>query len=178
MADFAERYGRVPGGALAVLAMGKLGSREMLPGSDLDLVLLYDHDPEATGSEGGRRSLAPSEYFIRLAPQVVSAITAPGAEGRLWEVDMRLRPSGNKGPVAVRLSHLRALPHDRGLDLGAHGADPGAADRRSAGDAAADRRAAARRHHPARRGAIRRWPMRWRCGSGCCATCRRRGPGT
>ncbi|MFC7475208.1 bifunctional [glutamine synthetase] adenylyltransferase/[glutamine synthetase]-adenylyl-L-tyrosine phosphorylase [Dankookia sp. GCM10030260] len=104
LADFAERYGRVPGGALAVLAMGKLGSREMLPGSDLDLVLLYDHDAEATGSEGGRRSLAPSEYFVRLAPQVVSAITAPGAEGRLWEVDMRLRPSGNKGPVAVRLS--------------------------------------------------------------------------
>jgi glutamate-ammonia-ligase adenylyltransferase len=107
-ADFAERYGRVPGGALAVLAMGKLGSREMLPGSDLDLVLLYDHDPAATGSEGGRRSLAPSEYFLRLAPQVVSAITAPGAEGRLWEVDMRLRPSGNKGPVAVRLSTFEA----------------------------------------------------------------------
>ncbi|GGC51685.1 glutamate-ammonia-ligase adenylyltransferase [Siccirubricoccus deserti] len=103
-ADFAERYGRVPGGALAVLAMGKLGGREMLPGSDLDLVVLYDHDPEATESSGGRRSLAPSEYFIRLAPQIVSAITAPGAEGRLWEVDMRLRPSGNKGPVAIRLS--------------------------------------------------------------------------
>lgn len=103
-ADFAERYGRVPGGALAVVALGKLGGREMLPGSDLDLVLIYDHDEEAGGSEGGRRSLAPSEYFIRLAPQMVSAITAPGGEGRLWEVDMRLRPSGNKGPVAVRLS--------------------------------------------------------------------------
>ena len=99
--DFARRFGKVPGGALAVLAMGKLGGREMLPGSDLDLVLVYDHDPDATGSEGGQRSLAPSEYFIRLAPQVVAALTAPGAEGRLWEVDMRLRPSGNKGPVAV-----------------------------------------------------------------------------
>jgi len=103
-ADFAERHGKVPGGGLAVMALGKLGGREMLPGSDLDLVLVYDHDPEATGSEGGRRPLAPSEYFIRLAPQVVAAITTPGAEGRLWEVDMRLRPSGNKGPVAVRLS--------------------------------------------------------------------------
>ena len=103
-ADFAERYGRVPGGALAVAALGKLGGREMLPGSDLDLVLVYDHEEDAAGSEGGRRSLAPSEYFIRLAPQVVSAITAPGAEGRLWEVDMRLRPSGSKGPVAARLA--------------------------------------------------------------------------
>jgi glutamate-ammonia-ligase adenylyltransferase len=100
-ADFAERYGSVPGGALAVVAMGKLGGREMLPGSDLDLVLVYDHDPDAAGSAGGRRSLAPSEYFIRLAPQVVSALASQGAEGRLWEVDMRLRPSGNKGPVAV-----------------------------------------------------------------------------
>ena len=105
-ADFAERYGRVPGGALAVVAFGKLGGREMLPGSDLDLVLLYDHDPDATESVGGRKALAPSEYFIRLAPQVVGAITAPGAEGRLWEVDMRLRPSGNKGPVAIRLAGL------------------------------------------------------------------------
>jgi glutamate-ammonia-ligase adenylyltransferase len=76
----------------------------MLPGSDLDLVLIYDHDEHAAGSEGGRRSLAPSEYFVRLAPQMVTAITAPGGEGRLWEVDMRLRPSGRKGPVAVRLA--------------------------------------------------------------------------
>jgi glutamate-ammonia-ligase adenylyltransferase len=103
-ADFAERHGRIAGGALAVVALGKLGGREMLPGSDLDLVLLYDHDEAAVASEGGRRSLAPSEYFIRLAPQMIAAITAPGAEGRLWEVDMRLRPSGSKGPVAVRLA--------------------------------------------------------------------------
>lgn len=111
-ADFAERYGRVPGGAMAVAAFGKLGGREMLPGSDLDLVLLYDHDPEATESTGGRKNLAPSEYFIRLAPQVVGAITAPGAEGRLWEVDMRLRPSGSKGPVAIRLATFEQYHRD------------------------------------------------------------------
>ncbi|MDN3568897.1 bifunctional [glutamine synthetase] adenylyltransferase/[glutamine synthetase]-adenylyl-L-tyrosine phosphorylase [Paeniroseomonas aquatica] len=105
-ADFAERFGRIAGGAMAVVAFGKLGGREMLPGSDLDLVLLYDHDVDAGESSGGRRGLAPSEYFLRLAPQVVAAITAPGAEGRLWEVDMRLRPSGNKGPVAIRLAAL------------------------------------------------------------------------
>jgi glutamate-ammonia-ligase adenylyltransferase len=103
-ADFAERHGRVPEGALAVVALGKLGGREMLPGSDLDLVLIYDHDPEAQESEGGARPLAPSVYFGRLANQVVAALTAPGAEGKLFEVDMRLRPSGSKGPVAVSLS--------------------------------------------------------------------------
>ncbi len=103
-ADFATRYGKVAGGALAVVALGKLGGREMLPGSDLDLILIYDHPPEAETSTGGPRSLPVSQYFIRLAHAVVAAITAPGAEGRLYEVDMRLRPSGSKGPVAVSLA--------------------------------------------------------------------------
>ena len=107
-ADFGERYGRVAGGQMAMVALGKLGGREMLPGSDLDLVLLYDHDADATESTGGPRSLAASQYFIRLAHQVVGAITAAGAEGRLYEVDMRLRPSGNKGPVAVKLAAFEA----------------------------------------------------------------------
>jgi [glutamine synthetase] adenylyltransferase / [glutamine synthetase]-adenylyl-L-tyrosine phosphorylase len=102
--DFARRFGRVAGGGLAVLAVGKLGGQEMLPASDLDLILIYDHDAEAEASEGGAKALAPSEYFIRLAHQVVAALTSPGKEGRVFEVDMRLRPSGNKGPVAVRLS--------------------------------------------------------------------------
>ena len=103
-ADFARRFGRVPGGSLAVLALGKLGGQEMLPASDLDLILIYEHGNEVEFSEGGARSLAPSEYFIRLSHQVVAALTTPGRHGRAFEVDMRLRPSGNKGPVAVRLS--------------------------------------------------------------------------
>jgi len=102
--DFARRFGRVEGGGFAVVALGKLGGREMLPTSDLDLILIYDHDPEAEASTGGVRGLAPSDYFIRLSHQVVAALTTPGKDGRAFEVDMRLRPSGNKGPVAVRLS--------------------------------------------------------------------------
>lgn len=107
-AEFATRYGRVAGGALAVLAMGKLGGQEMLPGSDLDIVLLYDHAAEAEASQGGTRSLAASDYFIRLSHQIVAALSSPGAEGRLFEVDMRLRPTGNKGPVATRLASFEA----------------------------------------------------------------------
>lgn len=103
-AEFAERHGKVAGGALAVLALGKLGGQEMLPASDLDLVLLYDHAADAEASTGGSRSLAPSDYFIRLSHQVVAALSSPGAEGKLFEIDMRLRPTGNKGPVATRLS--------------------------------------------------------------------------
>ena len=103
-AEFAERHGKVAGGALAVLALGKLGGQEMLPASDLDLVLLYDHAADAEASIGGGRSLAPSDYFIRLSHQIVAALSSPGAEGQLFEIDMRLRPTGNKGPVATRLA--------------------------------------------------------------------------
>lgn len=103
MRDFTGRWGRMRGGAVAVIGMGKLGGREMMAQSDLDLILVYDHDPAVEASEG-RRPMAPQVWFGRLTTAFVSAITAPGLEGALYAVDMRLRPSGNKGPVAVRLS--------------------------------------------------------------------------
>lgn len=104
--DFASRYGRVRGGAMVVVALGKAGGREMMAGSDLDLMLIYDHPPQTPDSTGPR-SLPPSQYFIRLAHAYVAALTAPGADGQLYAVDMRLRPSGNKGPVAVSLPAFR-----------------------------------------------------------------------
>jgi glutamate-ammonia-ligase adenylyltransferase len=100
--DFAERYGRVRGGAMAVVAMGKAGGREMMAGSDLDLMFIYHH-PDDVAESTGARALPAVQYFIRAAHAYVAAVTAPGADGQLYAVDMRLRPSGNKGPVAVSL---------------------------------------------------------------------------
>jgi glutamate-ammonia-ligase adenylyltransferase len=102
-ADFAVAHGQVPGGAAAVVAMGKLGGREMAASSDLDLIVVYDFDPEATQSDGAR-PLAVSQYFARLTQRLITGLSAPTAEGQLYEVDMRLRPSGQKGPVATQLS--------------------------------------------------------------------------
>jgi [glutamine synthetase] adenylyltransferase / [glutamine synthetase]-adenylyl-L-tyrosine phosphorylase len=104
LAEHARRNGVVPGGGMAVVAMGKAGSREMLPGSDLDLMLIYDHPEDVTESTGGGRSLPVSTWFVRAAHSFVAALTAPGADGPLYAIDMRLRPSGNKGPVAVSLA--------------------------------------------------------------------------
>jgi [glutamine synthetase] adenylyltransferase / [glutamine synthetase]-adenylyl-L-tyrosine phosphorylase len=100
--DMASRHGVIEGGASAVVAMGKLGGREMTAGSDLDLVVVYAHDADATVSDGAR-PLSPSQYFTRLTQRLVATLSAPTAEGLLYEVDMRLRPSGSKGPVAVSL---------------------------------------------------------------------------
>ncbi|MDH3231822.1 MAG: bifunctional [glutamine synthetase] adenylyltransferase/[glutamine synthetase]-adenylyl-L-tyrosine phosphorylase, partial [Alphaproteobacteria bacterium] len=101
-AEFARRHGRIAGGGLAIVALGKLGSAELSPGSDLDLVFVYDHDEAAEASDG-KKPLAPGAWFGRLCQRLISAITAPMAEGSLYEIDMRLRPSGNAGPVASRL---------------------------------------------------------------------------
>ncbi|MEX0955456.1 MAG: bifunctional [glutamine synthetase] adenylyltransferase/[glutamine synthetase]-adenylyl-L-tyrosine phosphorylase [Rhizobiaceae bacterium] len=99
---FAQRHGHVPGGRIVVLGMGKLGSRELSAGSDVDLILLYDHDPDAEASDG-EKELAPSHYFARLTQRLIAAVSAPTAEGVLYELDLRLRPSGNKGPVATHV---------------------------------------------------------------------------
>ncbi|MEZ5810902.1 MAG: bifunctional [glutamine synthetase] adenylyltransferase/[glutamine synthetase]-adenylyl-L-tyrosine phosphorylase [Rhizobiaceae bacterium] len=104
--EFALRHGRVPGGEVAIVAMGKLGSRELTAGSDIDLILLYNHDAEALESDG-QKPLDPSQYFARLTQRLIAAVSAPTAEGVLYELDLRLRPSGNKGPVATHIEAFR-----------------------------------------------------------------------
>ena len=104
--------------------MGKLGGREMTAGSDLDLILLYDHDAEADGVRRRQAAARRSQYYTRLTQRLIAAFSAPTAEGMLYEVDMRLRPSGNKGPVATQHRAFSNYQRQRGLDLGAHGADP------------------------------------------------------
>jgi len=100
--EYAKRHGRFSGGALGIVAMGKFGGRELSFGSDLDLVLLYESAGEAESSDGPR-TVGPSRYFSGLGQALITALTAMTAEGRLWEVDTRLRPSGRAGPLVVTL---------------------------------------------------------------------------
>ncbi|MEO1282078.1 MAG: bifunctional [glutamine synthetase] adenylyltransferase/[glutamine synthetase]-adenylyl-L-tyrosine phosphorylase [Pseudomonadota bacterium] len=104
--ELANTHGIVPGGEVAVVAMGKLGGSEMTAASDVDLILVYDH-PDGVTSSTGLKPLAPSQYYARLTQRLISAVSAPTAEGQLYEVDMRLRPSGQQGPVATRLSSFK-----------------------------------------------------------------------
>lgn len=100
--EFAQTHGRVAGGRIAIVGMGKLGSRELTAGSDVDMILLYDHDADADESDGDR-ALAPAHYYTRLTQRLIAAVSAPTAEGVLYDLDLRLRPSGNKGPVATHI---------------------------------------------------------------------------
>jgi [glutamine synthetase] adenylyltransferase / [glutamine synthetase]-adenylyl-L-tyrosine phosphorylase len=102
---FAAQHGRIKGQETAILAMGRLGSREMTASSDLDLILLYDFDPEHPDSDGAR-SLQGAHYFARFTQRLISAFTTRTNYGVLYEIDMRLRPSGRAGPVA---SHIKSF---------------------------------------------------------------------
>ncbi|MFG1464216.1 bifunctional [glutamine synthetase] adenylyltransferase/[glutamine synthetase]-adenylyl-L-tyrosine phosphorylase [Xanthobacter sp. DSM 24535] len=100
---FQEAHGTIAGAETAVLSMGKLGGREMTAGSDLDLIVLYDFDPEANPSSDGARPLHGAQYFARFTQRLITALTSLTNAGKLYDVDLRLRPSGRSGPVATRL---------------------------------------------------------------------------
>lgn len=98
LGEVERMYGAQPG-EFVVLALGKFGGRELAEGSDLDLMVVYDapaDDPSA--------KLTAGEFYARLTQRLISALSAPTEEGELYEIDTKLRPSGSKGPVAVRLS--------------------------------------------------------------------------
>ncbi|HZV83939.1 MAG TPA: glutamine-synthetase adenylyltransferase, partial [Brevundimonas sp.] len=101
MAEAERQGGPLPGGAVAVVALGKVGSCEMTASSDLDLMTVYDAPAEAL-SDG--KGWAAGVFYSRLTQRLIAALSAHTAEGGLYEVDMRLRPGAAKGPVSLRLS--------------------------------------------------------------------------
>ncbi len=101
-AHFAVRHGPPPGRGAVVVGMGSLGAARLNAASDLDLIVIYD--AQGADASDGARPLATRQYFARLTQAMVTALTAPMPNGRLYEVDMRLRPSGRQGPVATSLA--------------------------------------------------------------------------
>ena len=94
-----ERAGGVFPGEVAVVALGKAGSREMTAGSDLDLMTFYR--PKSADAVSAGKGWAAESFYSRFTHRMIAALSAPTAEGSLYEVDLRLRPSGTQGPVAV-----------------------------------------------------------------------------
>ncbi len=94
-----RRNGPQPG-QWSVFAMGKLGGKELTAGSDLDILVIYDADP-----------MEAQKWYTRFTQRLITALSAPTAEGALYEVDMRLRPSGRAGPVAVSLPAFKSYQH-------------------------------------------------------------------
>jgi glutamate-ammonia-ligase adenylyltransferase len=99
---FAAMHGHIRGQDTAILALGRLGAREMTATSDLDLIVVYDFDADHPSSDGDR-PLYGGQYFARLTQRLINALTTPTNQGVLYPVDMRLRPSGRSGPLATQI---------------------------------------------------------------------------
>lgn len=110
VAEFTRKHGSAPGQGAAVLGMGSLGAGRLNAASDLDLIVIYDADQ--SDMSDGPRPLDARTYFARLTKAFLTAISAPTAEGRLYEVDMRLRPSGRQGPVATSIVSFESYQRD------------------------------------------------------------------
>lgn len=107
--ELALKHGRIANASLAVLAMGKLGGRELTFTSDLDLIFIYT---ETNLPSDGKSPLAAAHYFARVSQRLINALSALTSEGRLYEVDMRLRPSGSQGPIAVSLESFQKYQNE------------------------------------------------------------------
>lgn len=106
VADFATRHGKVPGSELLILGLGRLGGEALTHASDLDLIYLFSGSHEAESD--GAKPLRATDYFNRLAPRVTAALSVATAAGPLYDVDTRLRPSGNDGLLAISAESFAA----------------------------------------------------------------------
>nr|WP_319251558.1 glutamine-synthetase adenylyltransferase [uncultured Celeribacter sp.] len=104
--EFARKHSTPPGRGAMVLGMGSLGAGRLTAASDLDMIVIYDAD--GVEQSEGKRPLPARSYYARLTQALVTAMTAQTAEGRLYEVDMRLRPSGKQGPVATSFDSFQS----------------------------------------------------------------------
>ncbi len=105
-AEMTRKHGAPPGRGAVVLGMGSLGAGRLNSGSDLDLIVIYDAD--GVEASDGAKPLGARPYYARLTQSLVTALMAQMPEGRLYEVDIRLRPSGRQGPVATAVQSFRA----------------------------------------------------------------------
>ncbi len=105
--QWADDRGQLQPARLTVMALGKLGGQELNYSSDIDLIFLYDHDGETAGGEAG--AISDLEYFVRLAQAIVKVLSEATPEGAVFRIDMRLRPEGQQGDLAV--SYAAALEY-------------------------------------------------------------------
>ncbi len=110
IAEMARRHGPPPGKGAVIVGMGSLGAGRLTAQSDLDLIVIYDAD--GVEASEGRRPLPARQYYARLTQAMITAMSAPMAQGRLYELDLRLRPSGNKGPVATSIGSFASYQRE------------------------------------------------------------------
>lgn len=110
VAEFEKLHGKIKGGELIILALGRLGGEALTHASDLDIILLFTGDHLAESD--GPRELGATQYFNRLAQRVIAAMSVATASGALYEIDTRLRPSGADGLLCASVKSFDQYQHE------------------------------------------------------------------
>jgi len=103
--EFEKTHGKFKSGEFALILMGSLGAQQFSTDSDLDMIPIYKVDEKEAQSDG-KVPLSPSIYYIRLTQKIINALSTYNESGKLYEVDPRLRPEGEKGPIASRFENF------------------------------------------------------------------------
>lgn len=116
-----QRYGQPIGKtsnkpqSLIVIAMGKQGARELNLSSDIDLIFAFNESGDTQAQED-QKSISNQEYFTKLGQALIQSLDKVTQDGFVYRVDMRLRPYGQSGPLAMNFNALENYYHDQGRD--------------------------------------------------------------
>jgi [glutamine synthetase] adenylyltransferase / [glutamine synthetase]-adenylyl-L-tyrosine phosphorylase len=114
--QYRDAQGRIVRAAFSIVSLGKLGGNELNYNSDIDLLFLYSHDGETAGGNERESSITNKEYFVRVAHAITRTITQATTQGEVFRVDLRLRPEGEQGDLAISLNSAREYYEHRARD--------------------------------------------------------------
>jgi len=114
--QYRDAKGRIVRAGFSIVSLGKLGGNELNYNSDIDLLFLYSHDGETAGGSERESITTNKEYFVHLAHAITRTITQATSQGEVFRVDLRLRPEGEQGDLAISLNSAREYYEHRARD--------------------------------------------------------------
>jgi glutamate-ammonia-ligase adenylyltransferase len=114
--QYRDAQGRIVRSGFSILSLGKLGGNELNYSSDVDLLFLYSHDGETGGGNEPDSVISNKEYFVALARAITRTITQVTPHGLVFRVDLRLRPEGEQGDLAISLKSAAEYYEHRARD--------------------------------------------------------------
>jgi glutamate-ammonia-ligase adenylyltransferase len=114
--QYRDAQGRIARAGFSIISLGKLGGNELNYSSDIDLLFLYSHDGETAGGNESDSTSTNKEYFVRLAHAITRTITQTTPQGEVFRVDLRLRPEGDQGDLAISLKSALEYYEHRARD--------------------------------------------------------------
>ncbi|HMD85069.1 MAG TPA: putative nucleotidyltransferase substrate binding domain-containing protein [Terriglobia bacterium] len=114
--QYRDVQGRIVRAGFSIVSLGKLGGNELNYNSDIDLLFLYSHDGETAGGSERESIITNKEYFVHVAHAITRTITQATSQGEVFRVDLRLRPEGEQGDLAISLNSAREYYEHRARD--------------------------------------------------------------